>query len=63
VPNLRSRLNAALINARWVKIAQRFALRSYLLCVKAKMVGIAQDTFEQEHGLIQFFRDVLACAS
>src|SRR5215467_5193100 len=38
------------------KIAEGLALRPGLLCVKPEMVGITQHAFEEQHGLIQFFR-------
>src|SRR5215471_6323316 len=42
------------------KIAQRFTLGPYLLCVKPKMVGITEHSFKQKHGFIQLFRLSLA---
>src|SRR5215468_9646722 len=44
------------------KIAECFALGPCLLCIKPEMVGIAQHTFEEQHGLIQFFWIGLTCA-
>src|ERR1700688_2807563 len=37
------------------EIAQRLALRPGLLCIKAKVIGIAKHTFKQHPGLIQLF--------
>jgi len=44
------------------KIAQRLALRTCLFCVKPKMVGITEHSFEKEHGLIKFLRPSLTRA-
>src|SRR5215467_248012 len=44
------------------KIAECFALGPCLLCIKSEMVGIAQHTFEEQRGLIQFFWIGLTCA-
>src|SRR5262245_61251189 len=44
------------------KIPESLALGPGLLRVKPEMVGIAQHTFEEQHGLIQFFWIGLTCA-
>ena len=44
------------------EITQRFALRPGLFCVEPEMIGIAQHSFEQQPGLIEFFGMRLACA-
>ena len=45
------------------EIAQRLALRPGLLCIKPKMIRIAQHPFKQQSGLIQSFgiRQARAC--
>jgi hypothetical protein len=42
-------------------IAQRLALRPGLLCIKPKMIRIAQHPFEQQSGLVQPFGIRQAC--
>jgi len=44
------------------EIAQRLSLRSGLLCIKPKMIRIAQHPFKQQSGLIQPFGIRQACA-
>jgi len=44
------------------EIAQRLALRPGLLCIKPKMIRIAQHPFKQQSGLIQPFGIRQACA-
>ncbi len=44
------------------EIAQRLALRPGLLCIKPKMIRIAQNAFKQQSGLIQPFGIRQACA-
>jgi hypothetical protein len=39
------------------EIAERLALRSGLLGIEAKMIGIAKHAFEQYPGLLQLSRD------
>src|ERR1700758_1429754 len=44
------------------EIAQRLALRPGLLCIKPKMIRIAQHAFKQQSGLVQPFWIRQACA-
>src|SRR5689334_15927809 len=37
------------------EITKRFSLGPRLFCIQPEMVGITQHSFEEEHGLIQFF--------
>ena len=44
------------------EIAKRLALWPGLLSIKSEMIGITQHAFEQESGLIEFFRNSLTGA-